>query len=340
MKPCSEPRVLVVGSLNQDLVLRVDRMPEAGENRIGPGLSEFPGGKGGNQAVAASKFGAQVAFCGCVGADAAGSALLDSLARAGVETAYVAKSDRVSTGRAFIVVESNGQNRIIVYPGANQELRAEHIERVFATTDFDAVLVSLETASEPVDTVIRLAQKRDIPVVLDAGPAQSYDLHKLRGLAILSPNETETTALTGEPCNSWEEAEVAARHLKKETGARCVVIKMGARGALVCDKNGARRFSAFVVNAIDATAAGDAFTSALTVEWLRTGGVRTAMPVALAAGAITATRMGAQPALPDYSEVLAFLYSRNAPPAAAVPLPNRRCRAGSVSLYDFARPAR
>jgi ribokinase len=300
-------RVLVVGSLNMDLVLRAKRVPTPGESLLGETYDYIPGGKGGNQAVAAARLGEIVTFCGCVGKDAHGELLAASLRDEGINTDHLLATEAAPSGLAVVILESTGQNRIIVYGGANLLISEDQVKTAFRGGRYDGILLNLEIPEAVVEATIAEAGRHGLPVILDAGPAKSVDLTKLRGLEIITPNETETEALTGIDCGSWEEAENAARLLRRETKARYVVIKMGARGALLAGREGVHRFPAFRVDPLDTTAAGDAFTSALTVEYLERRNIAAAMRVALAAGAIAVTRFGAQPSLPTRREVEEFL---------------------------------
>jgi ribokinase len=213
------PRILVVGSINTDLVLEVDRLPNPGENLIGERHSYLSGGKGANQAIAAARLGADVALAGRVGSDWQGERLTAELEREGVDTRWVTSTKSAPTGLAVITVERNGQNRIIVYPGANMTLDTSCALAALTET-FDAVMLQLEVPDEVVVATCSAAREKGIPVVLDAGPARSFDLSLVHGLAILTPNQTEALALTGIPCDSVERAQDAARALSEMSGAR------------------------------------------------------------------------------------------------------------------------
>ena len=299
------PRILVVGSANMDLVLEVERVPSPGENLIGTHYSYIPGGKGANQAVAAARAGARVALAGRVGSDAHGGTLLDGLKREGIDTQFVGR-DEGPSGLAVILVDAAGQNRILVYPGANMTLRPEHLDRAFGEK-WDAVMLQLEVPDDTVAGAVAKARARGIPVVLDAGPARAFDLGLVQGLDILSPNQSETTALTGLPCDTVAHAEAAARALADRSRARIVVIKMGALGAFAFTEGRGVHVPAFPIKAVDPTAAGDAFTAAMAVAWLKDRDVAAAVRVGNAAGALAASRLGAQPSLPSAGEIEGFL---------------------------------
>jgi ribokinase len=310
-----KPRILVVGSVNMDLVLEMDRLPQAGESRLGSRYSYVPGGKGANQAVAAARLGAEVTFVGRVGRDAHGATLREHLAREAIRTELLAADEQAQTGFAVIPVEAGGQNRIMVYAGANLSIRAEDVQSAFRQ-GFDALVVNLEIAPAIVEEACRQASRRGVPVFLDAGPVRELDLGRLAGLFVLSPNETETRAYSGLPCGTDGEAERASRRLAEITGCRFVVLKLGERGAFLYESSSGRGepVPGFRVQAVDTTAAGDAFTAGLSTHYLRTGDLGRAARYANAAGALAATRLGAQPSMPGRAEVEAFLRERGVEP--------------------------
>ena len=191
-----KPDILVVGSINMDLLLRTPRVPMAGESFVGCDYGYIPGGKGANQAVAAALLGANVDFVGKVGSDAHGPKLKGLLEKNGVSARYLSVDESSQTGLAVVMLEDNGQNRIVVFPGANMQVRKEDVRRAFEK-DYDAVIVQFEVSAEIVAETCRLAKEKGIPVVVDAGPAQDFPLEQIKGIDILSPNETETFAMCG-----------------------------------------------------------------------------------------------------------------------------------------------
>ena len=298
----SRPSILVVGSINMDLVLQTERVPLAGESFFGKDYRYVPGGKGANQAVAAARLGADVTFVGRVGDDAHGPALRAGHEREGIATELLRTDPDRPSGLAIILLEAGGENRIIVYSGANMAIAADDVARAFEAP-YDAALINFEIPPDIVLEVCRLGRDKGVPVVLDAGPAQPFDLAQVKGLEILSPNETETAALTGMPCGTPAEAEAAATALAEVSEAKCVVIKMGEQGALLYTRGRAEFFPARTIEAVDTTAAGDAFTAALALHVLQHGDLRAAVPYANVAGALACTRLGAQPSLPTAAEV-------------------------------------
>lgn len=299
-------RILIVGSVNMDLVLQVERVPGAGENLIGSSYSYIPGGKGANQAVAAARLGMDVTFVGRTGKDTHGQKLVQGLKREGISTDLMVQDTANPSGLAVIMVEPSGQNRILVYPGSNMAIREEEVEQALKHS-YDAVIMNLEISDRIIGFVCGLAKNKDIPVVLDAGPVRSFDLGLCPNLEIFSPNESEAAALSGLPCQSPDEAAKAASRLADISNAGCVVIKLGAEGAVLYRSGKSEFFPAYTVEAVDATAAGDAFTSGLTSKYLETGDMAGAIRYANAVGALAVTRLGAQPSLPTTEEVDVFI---------------------------------
>lgn len=309
MKHPSVPRILVVGSINMDLVLQMDRAPAAGENVLGRSYSFVCGGKGANQAVAAARLGAKVDFVARVGRDVHGDRLRRGLEEEGIATKFVTRDGRSPSGLAVILVDGRGQNRIVVYSGANMTFAVGHVEKALRN-EYDALMLQLEVPDEVVAASFAAARKKRIPVILDAGPARPFDLSLVRGIDIISPNQHETTVLTGLPCKTYADAKRAGRRLQKLSGAEHVVIKMGAAGAFLMSGNCCEPVPAFKIKPLDPTAAGDSFTAGMVIDWLRTGNLRQAVRYGNAAGALTATRLGAQTSLPQAKEVVEFLERR------------------------------
>jgi len=301
------PKILVVGSINMDLALQMERVPGPGETVFGADYAFIPGGKGANQAVAAARLGAETGFCGRVGNDANGKTLLQGLSGENVDITNVTVEDTLPTGLAVIPVEANGQNRIVVFPGANGAVKKADVDRALCTP-YDVVLLQLEIPLETVFYACEAAKEKGLPVVLDAGPSMSLPLEKLRGITIISPNESEAFALTGIRADTTESAAKAAARIAESCAAQYVVIKLGARGALLFCGGQEELFPAHdSVIPVDTTAAGDAFTAAMTLKWLETGDIRAAIRYANAAGALTVSKKGALPSLPRAEEIDNFL---------------------------------
>lgn len=304
----NQVEILVIGSINMDLVMSVERVPMAGETILGYEYSYIPGGKGANQAVAAARLNGKVTFCGRVGDDSNGETLLRNLKDNGVDTSFIIKDSRSQTGLAAIPVESNGDNRITVFSGANSCITKEDVDKALERS-YDAVMMQLEIPLEIVYYAFEKASEKGIPVILDAGPAVKIDLSKLKGIHVITPNESETTTLTGIQIDNTDDAVRAAKALADLSEASYVVIKMGDKGALLYSDGEYEVFPAYKVKAVDSTAAGDSFTAAMTLKMMEYGDIRRAIKYANAVGAICVSRKGAQPSLPTAEEVNEFLKS-------------------------------
>lgn len=315
MKPrrsLTPPRIVIVGSVNMDLVARVPRLPRPGETLSGTSFATFPGGKGANQAVAVARLGGRATFVGRVGDDAFGKQLLRGLRREGVDVRNVHTLADTASGVAVIAVDDSGQNAITVVPGANARLRPQDIraaEPVIAAAD--ALLLQLEVPLDTVYEAVRLAQKHEVFTVLDPAPVPPGGLPaKWRNLSIdiISPNETEAAQLGGKPCTHDKAAIACLESLLMDSKAAIAVLKRGARGALLHAFVKPAFFPALPVKVVDTTAAGDAFTAAMTLRFSEPGTtLGEAIHFANAAGALATTRPGAQSSMPTRVEVDRFV---------------------------------
>ncbi len=303
------PRIAVIGSANVDLVIRAHHAPAPGENVLGDDLRMIPGGKGANQAVAVARLGGRARFIGRVGRDSFGEMLLASLRAAGVETGDAAALADAPTGVALIVIDSHGQNSIVVAPGANRRLTPADIQALRpALEKLDAILMQLEIPIETVVHAIRLAREINVPVILDAGPALAQPPEEIFRVALLSPNEAEAGALLGCAIRDLKDAEEAGREMLRR-GAGAVALKLGSKGALLVTEEECLHVPALAVNVVDTTAAGDAFTAALAVYRAEGLPLPQAVRMANKAGALATTKLGAQPSMPTRAEVDAMAES-------------------------------
>jgi len=301
-----EVHVVVVGSTNFDLVVKADRLPKEGESMMVTNLKFFPGGKGANQAVAAARMGAKTSFIGAVGKDMIGDFLIDGLKGNGIDTTWVRRDPGRTTGCAFIMLFPNGNNCIAVDPSANFTLTAADIEGAREVIErADALSTVLEIPLEVVEKSLRLARKAGRLTVLDAGPPRHCPPEILKLADIVSPNETELAHLTGEEVSGRASAREAAEKLLA-LGVRKVILKLGSDGSMLVTREGAKHFPACKIQAVDPTAAGDAFTAALTVQLAAGVKIESAIRYANYAGALAAMKLGAQPSLPTREEVDAF----------------------------------
>ncbi len=301
--------VVVVGSLNMDLVVKVGRRPEWGETVIGSDFFVSPGGKGGNQAYAASKLGASVAMLGCVGYDLFGEQLINNLKKTGTDTTYVEKVKAESTGVAMINVNHEGENSIIVAPGANNFVTPEYIrkhEQVIGRAK--VIMIQLEIPMETVMETAKIAKEHRVPLMLDPAPARELpkDLYEL--VHYILPNENEITELTNIKVTDTETAEKAGQLLISR-GVKTVFSKLGGKGVTVTDKEETFTLKGHDVPVEDTTAAGDAFAGALAAALVSGENLLSATKFANAVGALTVTREGAQASMPDLDETLQFIES-------------------------------
>jgi ribokinase len=300
-------RVVVVGSVNVDLVVSVARLPRAGETVAGGAFARHGGGKGANQAVAAARLGAQVAIVGAVGADELGDEALAELAGEGIDVDHVARLEGVPTGVAAIVVDESGENQIAVASGANAQLDASAVERALTALlatkpresdplGFGVVLLVNEVPEAAVAAGVRAAHAAGWLAVLNPAPARSgADL----GGVLLTPNADEARELAGE-----QDVEAAARVLAERTGA-AVLVTLGADGALLLDGGDAKRLPAPPVDVVDTTGAGDTVNGALAAELAAGRPLPEAVRFALAAAALSTTAAGARTGMPRRDEVQA-----------------------------------
>ena len=304
------PHILIISSANMDFVMPTQTFPARGQTVIDTGSYRYiPGGKGANSAVAVARLGGKCTFCAKLGKDANGDTLAALYAAESIDTACLCRDEETPTGLAAILVESDGANRIIVYPGANSKLNEADIDRALATRP-DAVYLQTEIPTAAVLYASNAAARLGIPVFLDAGPADpSFPLDRLPPLAVFSPNETEAEIYTGILPENESQCLACAQALCEKLTARYMVLKLGARGAYCYDtkKKQGKTFPALPVRAVDSTAAGDAFTAALTLHYIETGDMPAAIRYANAVGALTVSRAGASSSIPTEAEVEQFL---------------------------------
>lgn len=301
--------IVVVGSINMDLVIRVPRFPEAGETLLGEDLDQYSGGKGANQAVAAARAGGAVAMVGRVGSDAFGPVLRDRLADEAIDVGSVETVSGPS-GVAVITVDKAARNSIVVSPGANKSLTPDDL----AASLFEgatAVLLQLEIPLETVLAAARMGRAAAARTLLNLAPARTLDPEQLADIDVLLVNETEAASLTGLTAEAVAaDPEAAVGRLAAQVPA--AVLTLGAAGACWAEDGKVGRVPGFSVEAVDTTAAGDSFVGALSVALGEGMALSDAVRFGNAAGALAATRVGAQPAIPKRAEIEAFLAERSA----------------------------
>ncbi len=305
-------KILVIGSSNMDLSLNTYKLPAAGETVVDDGgVAYTPGGKGANAAIAFSRLGADVAFCTKLGADTHGQRLYGYFKEEGLNTSFVKVDRDFPTGFAVVIKESDAQNRIIYYPGANTNLTRENLLDAFSSAP-DAVYLNFEISFDVALLATKIAASRGIPVFLDAAPASAdYPLEALPEVEIFSPNETETAELTGILPAGADSSLRAALALWTRVKCRYIVIKQGERGAFIYDGKHYSMIPSYrAEKVVDTTAAGDTFGAAMLLEYLSHGDVTLAVKYGAAAGAVAVSRAGAAVSTPPATEVLDFIKKR------------------------------
>lgn len=298
--------LLVVGSINLDLVVHAARIPRPGETVSGTSYAEFHGGKGANQAVGIARLGHSVIMLGCVGDDAYGQRLKTALTAAGVGTGFLETVPGPS-GIAFISHCTSGENSIIVVPGANAHVTAPYLERHKSLIGGAAmILAQLEIPLATVEVLADMACEAQVPFILDPAPALPLSARLLRNVTWLTPNETEASALLEQETDDIPVSEVAERLLA--TGVRNLVLKLGSRGVFIAGKDTpCALIPALKVSVVDTTAAGDTFNAAFAVKLVDGVSPCQAAQYANVAGAISVTRQGAQPSMPSVEEISSLI---------------------------------
>ena len=298
--------IAVIGSYVTDFIFRAPRRPVKGETIIGTGFELAMGGKGANQAMMAALLGANVSMIGRVGKDQFGDQQLENMAGAGVNTDFTARDERQKTGCSGIIVDQSGDNSIVFTPGANNRMSREDIDRATpALEGADTVLLQLELPFKLNSYAIKKVHKMGKRVILDPAPACALEEHFYECADIMTPNETEAAILSGVDVADVESAEKAAREIAAR-GCETVIITLGENGALLLDQGQAQHFPPVAIKAVDTTAAGDAFTGSLAVFLAQGKELAEAVQLACLAGALSATKLGAQPSLPTLEEFEKF----------------------------------
>ena len=295
-------KIIVVGSANTDMVVKIDKHPLPGETRLGGDFFMNAGGKGANQAVAAARLGGNVAFVAKVGNDIFGKQTLDGLTNEHIDTSHVFIDETAPSGTALIIVNEAGENSIVVASGANAKLSVEDVGSIADLTDAAFILMQLETPLETVSAVIKAAKINGTHVILNPAPAQYLSDTILDGLFLLIPNESEASILTGIIVKDLATASKAADAILQR-GVSHVIITLGKQGAYFKSLYKEFLIPAPIVTAVDTTAAGDTFCGALIVAKTEGKDWEEAIKFAIAAASLSVTRMGAQASIPYRNEI-------------------------------------
>lgn len=299
-------RVTIVGSLNVDTTLKVKRMPLPGETIAALDKTNAAGGKGANQAVAAARSGADTAFIGQVGKDAGGEMMVQSLKDNKVDTKGIRVDPNAGTGSAAILLDENGQNSIMVYGGANQELSVKEVEEASAQiAQADFLIAQFETPQVATLRAFQIAKENGVTTILNPAPAHEIDPELLKLTDLIIPNETESSALTGIIVTDETSMLMTAARFA-QMGVRNLIITVGAKGAFYCTQEGYNFVPAFKVNAVDTTAAGDTFIGALSSQLKPDmSNIEKALVYAQRASSLAVQKMGALPSIPTHDEIVA-----------------------------------
>jgi ribokinase len=312
-------QAIIVGSANTDLIIKVDEVPRPGQTRIGSGFGSGPGGKGANQSVCLARLGAETHLIARFGWDGFSSMLREAIESHGVDLSFSVVDREKTGGIVFIIVDQGGNNTMVADLGSNLSLSAEDVsraERMFEGADL--LLLQLEVPEEANLEACELARRHRVPIVMNPAPMRSFDTGLLRLVDLITPNVQELAEvlelLEGEKIIGTEERDLdsigrAASRLRIH-GARNIIVTSGSAGCVYVGEEGVKTYDAYEVESVDATAAGDAFTAALSLKYTETGDLDSSIEFASACAAITVTRPGAIPSLPSRQEVEEFLRSR------------------------------
>ena len=297
--------ITILGSINMDLILQTERIPQVGETVLGHDFRQVSGGKGANQAVACARLGSEVKMIGAVGKDDMGSTLSRALEAEKIDCELIRRSE-LPTGLAMILVDAKGNNSITVASGANFDLLPEQLEAAKPSLEKSSVfLAQLENPLPYVSEALKLAHSLGVTTVLNPAPAADLDAELYQSIDLLTPNETELAFLSGQPTDTAEECEKAGRVLL-DKGLRCLIVTRGAEGCLLMQGEEVRHLPSYRVKMVDSTAAGDCFNGGLVSALDKNQSLEEAIDFAMKAAAISVTVPGAQPSLPHLEDLENF----------------------------------
>ncbi len=302
-----KPKITVIGSSNTDLVVKAPKLPAPGETVLGGEFIIAAGGKGANQAVAIARLGGDVTFVARLGMDDFGDQRLADFRKDGMSTDFVFRDAEAPSGVALIFVDDDGENMIVAAQGANARLSPDDVDKARAVVEnADMLVLQLETTMPTVEHSVAIAAENNVPVILNPAPGRKLAPDLIAKIDYLTPNETEAEILTGIKVTDDAAARKAGARLL-ELGAGNVIVTMGKRGAMLITSGESSLIPAFVVDAVDATAAGDAFNGGLAYALAGGSDLKDAIKFANAVAALAVTKMGAQPSMPTKDELERFL---------------------------------
>ncbi|MCP4891960.1 MAG: ribokinase [Planctomycetaceae bacterium] len=307
------PKIAVLGSINMDIVVCCAHLPRPGETIIADSATEVCGGKGANQAVAAARLGADVTMIGCIGDDSFADHLLENLKREKIDVSHVARRSNCASGLAVVSVDETGENSITVVPGANGTLGVQDaVAAADVIRSSHTLLLQMEVPVETIIAAINIARDSNTRVILDPAPAPKAFPSELLKADLICPNQSEAGVILGREIGSVETARNAATELTQH-GAENAIVTLGGQGAVLCDGGSPKWIEPFPIDPVDTTAAGDAFAAAVAVRWAEEKSLLAAAEFACAAGAIAATRAGAQSAMPTGEEIEQLMLNKGKP---------------------------
>ncbi|MDR0363208.1 MAG: ribokinase [Planctomycetota bacterium] len=300
-------RITMIGSANVDFILQLPHLPKPGESVTGGPFSQAFGGKGSNQSFAAKRAGGEVSVVVSIGGDSLGKTLLEAYRAEGMDTSHIVLHDDLPCGTALIFIDQNGENCIGFTFGANARMSPEQVDKAESViAESRIVMMQMEIPDDAMHRAIQLAKKHGVEIMLNYAPYRKSTIQLDQDVSILVVNETEAGQLLDTEVESLDQAKAASKRLS-DNGHRLTIVTLGANGSLVCENGTVRHFPSFKVKALDATAAGDTYCGALAVGITEGMNVEEAVRFASAAGALCASRLGAQPSIPTRGDIEAFM---------------------------------
>lgn len=294
--------IIVLGSINMDIVVKCKTFPNNGDTSFCQSIKMLPGGKGNNQAVSAGKYNKKVCFVGCIGEDSQGQQLKENLSRQGIDNKHLLMTSQDETGSCVALVESSGENTLLVNPGANFCFGKKEVTEIFNKIDAKILLIQMETSKEAIETAMQLAKEKGMYIILDPAPVDGIDLDLIRHADLVVPNSHETHHITGITVKTADDALLAAKKIH-EMGVKDVIVKMGGDGCLIYKDGQSTLVPSLSVKAVDTVGAGDCFAGALAGFLIKDNDLLKAVKFATTAAGIKVSRFGGHDAIPSLEEV-------------------------------------